>query len=444
MDLDKQIFGYCAAGEGCLTTGSATNPLGAENQVIAPPTALGSRRLSLNTDCGSYLETSCPADEGSKIAYYAKVELFAADLVLSQPTAPSVSSVGGGLDEDSTVRGTSDVTFHATDSGSGVYEALFLLDGELVDHTVLDEDGGRCRNVGETTDRLPAFLYTQPCPAELSADVPFDTTGLTNGVHHLLVRVTDAAGNATTVLEREITVANPTPPGAARGPANGSDPSERATLTARWKGRAGVALRGRYGAAHTLEGRLTGASGPVGAGGASGAPIAGAQVEVGELPAYAGAPTRTLGTPRTAADGRWSLTLPRDLFSCQLRIGYRTHLGDALPVATRTLTLTVPAALQLHIAPHTAPSEGALRLSGRLRGGPLPAGGKQLVLEARAPGAHWIEFHVIHTGTHGRFGYVYRFRLPGPAHYQFRVLCEQEADFPFATGASNVVGVFER
>jgi hypothetical protein len=38
----------------------------------------------------------------------------------------------------------------------------------------------------------------------------------------------------------------------------------------------------------------------------------------------------------------------------------------------------------------------------------------------------------------------YRFKFPGPADYQFGVLCEAEADYPFATGASNVVGVFER
>jgi hypothetical protein len=38
----------------------------------------------------------------------------------------------------------------------------------------------------------------------------------------------------------------------------------------------------------------------------------------------------------------------------------------------------------------------------------------------------------------------YRFKFPGPADYQFGVLREAEADYPFATGASNVVGVFER
>ncbi len=446
-------FGICAASEGCTKEGDLGNPAAPENRITAPSKALNSRYLSLSAYCGSSYGTEalCP-NAGGKITYDAIVELFAADLVLSQSTPPTVSAVSGGLAEDPSVQGTSDVAFHAADSGSGVYEALIRVDGKLVSHTVLNEDGGRCRNVGGTTDGLPAFLYTQPCPAAESADVPFDTTGLSNGVHHLLVTVTDAAGNAATVLDRELTVANPLPPGgpppatpeacagatAATGPAH-------ITLTARWGSHAGARLRGsrlrgphlrgHYGAAHPIEGRLTGPTG---------APLADVPLEVCELPDLTGARARLLATPRTAADGTWSLALPRNLPSCTLRVDYRAAPLDPLPEATRTLTLTVPAALALRIAPRTAPSDGAIRLRGRLLGGPLPAGGKQLVLEARAPGGRWLEFHVIRTGAGGRFGYLYRFRLPGPAHYQFRVLCEPEADFPFAAGASNVVGVFER
>jgi hypothetical protein len=435
LGATARIFDECRADEGCPSKGNLADPFAAENRVIAPSSALNSRYLSVSAYCGAFVnEAPCPTNEGGKITYDAMVELFAADLTLSQPAGPTVSAVGGGLAEDQTVRGTSDVAFHATDPGSGVYEVFFQMDGQTTSHTVLDEDGGRCRDVGATTDGLPAFLYTQPCPAELSVDVPFDTTGLANGVHHLLVSVTDAAGNTATVLDREITVANPAA-GVARGPANGADPSERATLTARWRGTPGARLRGRYGAERAIEGRLTGPEGHA---------IAGAEIEVGELPAYAGAPTRALAAPRTGADGRWSLKLPRGLSSCELRIAYRSHLGDALPVATRTLTLTVPAALRLRIAPRSASSKGAIHFSGRLLGGPIPPGGKQLVLEARSPGAPWIEFHVIRTGAHARFGYLYRFRLRGPAHYQFRVLSEPEADFPFAAGSSNVVGVFER
>ncbi len=456
LGQSAQPFGKCAASEGCTKEGNLGNPAAPKNRITAPSEALNSRYLSLSAYCGSISpEELCPTNEGGKITYDAIIELFAADIVLSQSTPPTVSAVSGGLAEDPSVQGTTDVAFHAADSGSGVYEALIQVDGQLVSHTVLNEDGGRCHDVGGTTDGLPAFLYTQPCPAAVSADVPFDTTGLANGVHHLVVTVTDAAGNAATVLERELTVANPLPPpGPPLGPvacaSATASGAAHVTLTAGWSSHAGARLhgpppqgpplrgphlRGHYSATHLIEGRLTGPTG---------APLAGALLEVCELPDLTGAHARLLATPRTGEDGDWSLALPRDLPSCELRLDYRAAPLDPLPEATSTLTLTVPAALPLRIAPRTAPSEGAIRFSGRLRGGPLPAGGKQLVLEARAPGGRWLEFHVIRTGAHGRFGYLYRFRLPGPARYQFRVLCEPEADFPFAAGGSNVVGVFER
>ena len=437
LGAEARVFDECLADEGCTGAGSFANPLATENRVIAPATALGSPYLSLNTYCGAFVkEALCPTNEGGKITYDAIVELFAADLVLSQPTGPTVSAVSGGLAEDPTVSGISDVAFHATDPGSGVYEAIVKVDGETIDHQVLNEEAGRCHNLGGTTDGLPAFLYTQPCPAEANADLPLDTTALANGPHHLVVTVTDAAGNATTVLDREITVANQLPPGCAASTIAGAESAtEAVTLTAGWKGHANPRLRARYGAAHTIAGRLTGAGG---------APIAAAPVEVCELPAYRGAPTTLLAAPRTAANGDWSLALPHNLSSSTLRIAYRNHPLQVLPAALRTLTLTVPATLRLHIAPRTASVEGAIHFSGSLRGGPLPPGGKQLVLEARSPGGPWIEFHVIRTRADARFGYLYHFRLPGPARYQFRVLCEAEADFPFATGVSNVVGVFER
>ncbi len=416
------------------------------------------------------LDVKCPAGEGGENGYAAVIELFASDLVLSQPEGPSVSSVEGGLADFSTVGGTSDVAFTATDPGSGVYEAVFRVDGQVVDSTVLDEDGGRCRDVGQTTDGLPAFLYPQPCPASVSVDVPFDTTGLSNGTHHLVVSVLDAAGNSATVLDRELVVANPTPPGLGparqRGAANGLDASEHAVLTAHWssparahprsvakaRGRGaaktdghggaktrpgtevGAHLSGYYGAARTVEGRLTGPEGR---------PIADAQIEAEVLPAAAGARARALPPVRTAAAGSWSLDLPRDTPSCALRLAYRSHVGDAIPAATRTLTLTVRADLELRVAPRVTRAQGTIFFSGQLLGGSIPPGGKQLVLEASSPGGRWIEFDVIRTDARGRFRSSYRFRLPGPALYRFRVLSEYEADFPFAAGTSNVVRVFE-
>ena len=215
LGANAKDFDECAtkAKENCVSQGSLAEPYAAENRVVVPAYALNSSYLGLSAYCGSIIIAPCATNAGGKITYDAIIELFAADLVLSQSTPPTVSAVSGGLAEDPSVQGTADVAFHAADSGSGVYEALIQVDGKLVSHTVLNEDGGRCRNVGGTTDGLPAFLYTQPCPAAVSADVPFDTTELSNGVHHLVVTVTDAAGNAATVLERELTVANPLPPG---------------------------------------------------------------------------------------------------------------------------------------------------------------------------------------------------------------------------------------
>ncbi len=456
------IFDECIASKGCLGQGSLDYPFAPENRVIVHSNELDGPYLSMSAYCGSEFVKLCPTNEGGKITYDAEVELFAADITLSQPTGPTVSAVSGGLAEDATVNGTSDVAFHATDPGSGVYEAIIEVDGKVLAHEVINENGGRCHNLGGTSDGLPAFLYPQPCPAATSADIPFDTTALTNGEHHLVVSVTDAAGNAATVLDREIDVANPvtpSPPIPAACPAgaaaSGQGAGQSPVLTADWKGHRGAHLRARYdGPAHLIEGALTdppSASGnPPGTtarsgAGASGKPIAGAELEVCESPNYKGATTTLLAAPDTAANGHWSLTLPRNLSSTTLRIIYRQNpAAEAQPAALQTLTLTVPAALHLNITPRTAASDGTIHFDGRLRGGPIPPGGKQLVLEARSPGGPWIEFHVIRTRAGGRFAYLYHFRLPGPARYQFRVLCETEADFPFATGASNVVGVFER
>ena len=146
---------------------------------------------------------------------------------------------------------------------------------------------------------------------------------------------------------------------------------------------------------------------------------------------------------RTGADGDFSMRLRGGTSSRTLLLAYRSHIGDALPVATRALVLDVRAGLAVSVAPRTASVGRSIFFRGRLLGGPIPAGGKQLVLEARSPGGPWIEFDVIRTGAHGRYHASYRFKFPGPARYQFRVTCEPESDFPFVAGSSNVVGVRE-
>jgi hypothetical protein len=485
-----EAFDVCTAWQPCASEGNPNDPLASANRVAVPADVLPSSYLALNAACGSaIIEYLCPEGKSDPNGYSATIELFAADLVLSQTEKPAVSAVHGSLAEAATVSGRSDVAFQASDAGSGVYEVVFKLDGAVLSTVVPEEDGGRCHDVGETTDGLPAFLYAQPCPAALSVDLPFDTTALANGPHDLLVSVLDAAGNSTTVLDRKITVSNSAAPAGgaggsgaggsgssgdgngtggngsgapvgggsggsttaggvaggggagaavlALGAANGTNASDQATLTAIWRGHAGERLSGTYGAARTVEGRLTAPGGT---------PIAGAQIEVSAQSSFVGTKASALPTPRTGAAGRWSIVLPRGSSSEVLRFAYRSHLGAVDPVATRTLTLSVRAGIELGITPRIAAADGEIRFGGRLLGGPIPAGGKQLVLEARSPGGHWVEFHVVRArpGAGGRFRYSYRFHLPGPVRYEFRALCEAEADYPFAAGSSNVVRVYER
>jgi hypothetical protein len=448
-------FGQCVSGSTCQAgVGNPGQPLAAENRLVVPASNLGAH-LYFNASCSGQSEYQCREGEHDPNGYAAVVYLYAADMTLEQTAGPSAGNVGGELAGAPSISGTSDVTFTATDPGSGVYRVTFSIDGQVVQTAVPDENGGRCKNVGQTTDGLPAFLYLQPCPASVSADLGFDTTRVANGTHHLVVSVVDAAGNAAPVLDRNVTIANPTPPAASapaggatassgqasggNGPSatapNGSNASAQAMLAVNWTATRRERLSTRYGRAQTITGQLTAPGG---------APIGGAQIDLVALPSSAGARSIAMPSPYTGQEGRFTINLPGGISSRTLRFAYRAHLGDTLPVATHTLTLSVEAGIALSISPRTASVGHSIFFRGRLLGGSIPRGGKQLVLEARSPGSSWMEFNVIRADSRGRYRARYRFRFPGPARYQFRVLSEAEAAYPFAPGASNVVGVRER
>jgi hypothetical protein len=427
-----QPFDECPSIAGCSVKGNLSDPLSPENRVVLPRSSAGSDVFA-SVSCGGSAGYKCPAGNGDANGFAAALYLYAADLVLEQPEGPHVSNVGGELAGAATVRGSSDVTFDATDGGSGVYQAVISIDGQVVQRTPLDANGGRCKDVGQTTDGAAAFLYVQPCLASVSADVPLDSTSVANGTHHLLVSVTDAAGNAAPVLDRTVTIDNPPPPGAP-GPPNGVNASAQASLAVRWTGSRKAQLVSGYGQAHVVAGRLTNSSG---------APIASAAVELHATPSFSGARAIAMPSAHTDATGRFSVRVPGGTSSRTLRFAYRAHIGDAQPAAARALRLSVHAGIALSVAPHTASVGSTIAFRGRLRGGPVPSTGKQLVLEARSPGSPWIEFKVVRTNARGRFRASYRFKFPGPAHYTFRARSEPEADYPFAAGASDVVAVNE-
>jgi hypothetical protein len=482
---EPEAFSECVYVSGCMKSvgePGEDEPISAANLVAVPAGNLG-EHLYLNASCGGIETYKCPSGKGDPNGYAAVVYLYAADLTLEQTSQPTVSDVEGELATAPTLSGTVDLSLHAEDPGSGVYEAVFTVDGTETGSVLLDENGGHCRNVGQTTDGLPAFLYLQPCLASLSADIPFNTTALSDGTHHLVVTVTDAAGNSTVAVDRKITVVNnpqvsapskesstskessasnepPTQSHAGDGnsptitggndqstqgnPApeaqsnNGTSASAGATLHVHWSTTARTAIAGAFGHAHAVVGQLTAPSG---------APIAGALVQVFSTPSYEGARTVALTSVRTAADGSFRVRLAAGTPSSRITFAYSASTAAAVPSVTAMLTLTVTANLALHVTPHTSHADGTIVFGGTLHGSHLPPGGKTLVLEARTGGAgshsHWRQFQVLATRAHGRYRAGYRFRLPGPITYQFRAVSPAEADFPYAAGSSNVVAVRE-
>ncbi len=466
---EPEAFDECIYALGCTKVrGEPEEPMSLSNILAVPAKNLG-EHLYVNASCGGLQTYKCPSGKGDSNGYAAVVYLYASDLTLEQSSQPTVTNVEGELATAATLSGTADLALHAEDSGSGVYQAVMTVDGAEAGRTMLDENGGHCRNVGQTTDGLPAFLYLRPCRPSLSADVPFDTTALADGSHHLVVSVTDAAGNSTVALDRKITVLNhpsiPPPPQQPVTPSqpspegqqpasttknepslqtnptprpqgdNGSHASAGATLQVRWSATAHATLAAAYGHTQTVVGRLAAPDG---------SPIGGASIQVRSTPASQGAATRTLATPSTAPDGSFRVRLPASTPSSRLTFAYSSHPGQPLPDVTAALALTIPAHLTLKVTPRTSHAGGTIAFSGVLAGAPLPPGGKQLVLEARTLTGPWRQFQVLSTAPHGRYRASYRFRLAGPITYEFRAVSRREADFPYATGASNVVRVRER
>lgn len=435
---ESDPFASCVFIENCAGIGDLNEPLSPGNRYVVPSSHLGGHLYAFAW-CGGGPPDHCEDAKGDENGYAAAIYLYAADITLQQEAGPTATSVAGSLATGPSVAGSADVAFDATDQGSGVYQAVFEVDGSVLRTTTLDENGGRCASAGTAPDGRPAFLEPQPCPSAVSVDVPFDTTSLPNGDHQLVVIVTDPAGNSVVVLDKTIDVANQTTPeGGSRarvGQPNGANASAQADLTAGWLGSKRARISGPYGEAHTITGRLTAPGG---------VPIAGAQLECDATAAYAGARAAPFACPKTDPAGRFALKIKAGASSRTIELAYKAHLGEAVPVATRTLGLAVRAGIRLRVAPHTTSVGKTIHFMGTVLGGPQPKGGKPVVLEAKSPGGSWVEFDVVRATAKGRFKDAYTFKFPGPVSYTFRAVCEAEADFPYATGDSDLVKVFER
>jgi hypothetical protein len=195
----SNVFFQCAAGLTPCAPGS--NDFTGQLEV---PAGRGGN-LYLSAGCGGTPGQSC--DEGGSNGGWSVVELWWANLRLSNTSTPASNGMNGTL-LDPGARGTQELTFTATDfAGPGVYSITVQGDGQTLYSGTPDSNDGLCTPVGTSGSAL-MFDASQPCKQIEAVDLPVDTTALADGQHTLKVTVTDAAQNSSVVYDGTISTDN--------------------------------------------------------------------------------------------------------------------------------------------------------------------------------------------------------------------------------------------
>ena len=144
------------------------------------------------------------------------MRLFGARVVLDDTSNPIPSTVSGSLTTEPRFAGPLDITLNASDTGSGVYRVLLLVDDRVAATRVVDGNGGACADVNPSNSDPYEFGSQTPCKSAAGGTFTFDPSRLPDGAHNLKVQIEDAAGNAATVVNRAVTIV------AGRGGVNGA------------------------------------------------------------------------------------------------------------------------------------------------------------------------------------------------------------------------------
>jgi hypothetical protein len=113
----------------------------------------------------------------------------------------------GGL--SSPAAGTLALSLFATDAGLGLASVQATLDGALV--AVADLGGASCAELSPQDSQID-LAAGEACPASVAnAPLAVDLTQVPDGPHELIVTLRDAAGNAVTIADEQIVVANTVP-----------------------------------------------------------------------------------------------------------------------------------------------------------------------------------------------------------------------------------------
>jgi hypothetical protein len=396
--------------------------------VVSRRTIAGSGRggdyFQIGTSCSiapGRQGTCSPGSDGS----VARMNLYRSTLTLEDRDAPSVSSVSGDAVTGDLWAGSTGIAVGATDHGGGVYRLGVEVDGEV--KSWLNLAGAPCRP-WPGTERT--FLAPKPCPSTVGGVQTISTSDLPEGSHTVRVLVEDAAGNQTTAYGPVTKTLSRSPVASADpGPLNGSPASAEAVIKASWEGRESPTRSVRYDQQPVLRGQLTTAAGQ---------PIKDAAVRVTITRSSRNSPAFERESLQTNSEGRFRWKMPKGSSSRKITLSYRQRVRDPKPVVSKSLQLNVSAGVRLSLSRTTARKGQSVRLTGLLRGRPVPGGGKVVELQARNPGGKWITFRNVRAKKSGKFSATYRFRNPGPARFQMRARARKSGDYPYTTGSSPV------
>ena len=245
------------------------------------------------------------------------------------------------------------------------------------------------------------------------------TDGLPNAAATLEVRAVDGVGRSSTV----------TRPVVIEGAPNGSGASRAAVLSAGFGPRAKAIRTLRFGRSALVRGRLTATSG---------APIAGATVQVDTRIRRPGAGFRPLATATTRPDGRFAVRVRRGP-SRDVRLHYVAFSGDPAASAVRGLRLETRAGVRISASRKRVRLGGRVRFTARLRGGPYPSGRAVVVLQGYQRGFGWRPVRVM-RGRRDRYAATYRFQRVRTM-LRLRAYVGRQDGYPYATGKSRSVAV---
>ncbi len=431
----------CVIAFGCRGQGTQTAPVRAENRV-AFANLRGVRDIYFSAACGSVYSGSCsPTSQDVQAAYL--VQAFSADL--RDVSNPVASDVGGTLTDPGSHDGVESLSYNARDAGSGVYRQIVELRRQGSDayaplsNTVVDANGGMCREIALPGAPARGFAYRVPCKLQASGAVDVDTRRIPNGRHDLRVSVEDAAGNRSTVYgPARLRVVNRSNgaggPALLGAPVNGTNASDHARLRISKRTRRSRRLRfgQRLRSVTTLRDE-------------HGRPISGARVKVLERRRVPGARWHVARKPLVSGSGgrlRW--TIPAGT-SRTIRLAYKANPDNTTYQSIADLRLTVRSRTSLRADRRRYRTGQTIHFSGRIRSRPIPRGGVLIDLQAYKPGTGWVTFGTKRSSGRGRWRIRYRLvSTSGTVRYRFRARVRQDGSYPYAASRSRVLRLLVR